>query len=97
MISSRMIRLMVYANEFDLELLIATAAGTPGELKETITRPDLIHQIIDAYGEVLPNLQKHAEGWPPVESLRARVMSGNPASRPDARRRPATIRRRRGR
>jgi Protein of unknown function (DUF1593) len=55
-----MIRLMVYANEFDLELLIATAAGTPGELKEAITRPDLIHRIIDAYGEVLPNLQKHA-------------------------------------
>jgi hypothetical protein len=73
-----MIRLMVYANEFDLELLIATAAGTPGELKESITRPDLIHRIIDAYGEVLPNLQKRAQGWPPVESLRARVISGNP-------------------
>jgi hypothetical protein len=55
-----MIRLMVYSNEFDLELLIASAAGTPGELKDSITRPDLIHQIIDAYGEVLPNLQRHA-------------------------------------
>ena len=73
-----MIRLMVYANEFDLELLIATGAGAPGELKEAITRPDLIRQILDAYGEVLPNLQRHAAGWPTVESLRARVMSGNP-------------------
>ena len=73
-----MIRLMVYANEFDLELLIATGAGTPGELKESITRPDLIRQILDAYGEVLPNLQQHAAGWPTAESLRARVMSGNP-------------------
>jgi hypothetical protein len=73
-----MIRLLVYANEFDLELLIATAAGTPGELKESITRPDLIRRIIDAYGEVLPNLQKHAGGWPLVASLRARVVSGNP-------------------
>jgi Protein of unknown function (DUF1593) len=72
-----MIRLMVYSNEFDLELLIATAAGTPGELKESMTRPDLIRQIIDAYGEVSPNLQRHAKGWPAVESLRARVMSGN--------------------
>jgi len=72
-----MIRLMVYSNEFDVELLIASAAGTPGELKESITRPDLIHQIIDAYGEVLPNLQRHAKGWPSVESLRARVRSGN--------------------
>ena len=33
-----MIRLMVYANEFDSELLIATGAGAPGELKEAITR-----------------------------------------------------------
>ena len=73
-----MIRLMVYANEFDLELLIATGAGTPGELKEAITRPDLIRQIVDAYGEVLPNLQRHAAGWPTAESLHARVMSGNP-------------------
>ena len=57
-----MIRLMVYANEFDLELLIATGAGTPGEMKEAITRPELIRQIVDAYGEVLPNLQRHAAG-----------------------------------
>ena len=73
-----MIRLMVYSNEFDLELLVATAAGTPGELKESITRPDLIRQIIDAYGHVLPNLQRHAAGWPSAESLHARVTSGNP-------------------
>jgi hypothetical protein len=73
-----MIRLMVYANEFDIELLIASAAGTPGELKESITRTDLIHQIIDAYGEVLPNLQRHADGWPAARTLHALVISGNP-------------------
>jgi hypothetical protein len=73
-----MIRLMVYLNEFDLELLIATAAGVPGELKESLTRPDLIRRIVDAYGEVLPNLQRHAAGWPSVESVRGRVVSGNP-------------------
>lgn len=72
-----LIRLMVYANEFDIELLIASASGTPGELKEPVTRPDLIHQIIDAYGEVLPNLRRHASGWPTAESLRARVIAGN--------------------
>src|SRR5687767_6010840 len=77
-----MIRLMLYSNEFDLELLIATAAGTPGELKASITRPDLIRQIIDAYGEVLPNLRRHATGWPAAESLRARVISGNPLRGP---------------
>ena len=73
-----MIRLMVYANEFDLELLIATGAGTPGEMKEAITRPELIRQIVDAYGEVLPNLQRHAAGWPTAASLGERVTSGNP-------------------
>ena len=72
-----LIRLMVYANEFELELLIATAAGTPGELKESVTRPDLILRIVDAYGEVLPNLQRHAAGWPAAAVLRSRVVSGN--------------------
>jgi hypothetical protein len=72
-----MIRLMVYANEFDVELLIASAAGTRGELKESITRPDLIRQIVDAYGQVLPNLRRYGEGWPSAAALRARVMSGN--------------------
>jgi hypothetical protein len=72
-----LIRLMLYANELDIELLAATAAGTPGELKEAITRPELIRQIVDAYGEVLPNLRKHAEGWPEADELRARIVSGN--------------------
>ncbi len=73
-----MIRLMVYANEFDLELLLASAAGTPGELKAKITRPDLIQQTVDAYGEVLPNLKLHATGWPEANDLRACIHSGNP-------------------
>ena len=73
-----LIRLMVYANEFELELLVATAAGTRGELKESITRPDLIRQIVDAYGQVLPNLQRHATGWPGADALHQRVKSGNP-------------------
>ncbi|MEQ2007158.1 MAG: DUF1593 domain-containing protein [Limisphaerales bacterium] len=73
-----LIRLMVYANEFELELLVATAAGTRGELKEAVTRPDLIRQIVDAYGQVLPNLQRHMTGWPDADALRQRVKSGNP-------------------
>ena len=35
-----LVRLMVYANEFQIEGLVASAAGTPGELKQAITRPD---------------------------------------------------------
>lgn len=36
-----LIRLLVFSNEFDIEALIASASGTPGELKEAITRTDL--------------------------------------------------------
>jgi hypothetical protein len=72
-----LVRLMVYANELDLELLIASASGTPGELADATTRPDLIRRIVDAYGAVLPNLHRHAAGWPSAESLRARIVAGN--------------------
>ncbi len=73
-----MIRLMVYANEFEIEALIAGASGTPGELKKEITQPQLILEIIDAYERVLPNLRKHARGWPEADALRRVVKSGNP-------------------
>lgn len=73
-----LVRLMVYANEFEIEALIASAAGTPGELKESITRPELIREIVAAYGQVRPRLLRHAEGWPTAESLLAVVSSGNP-------------------
>jgi hypothetical protein len=73
-----MIRLMVYANEFEIEGLVASAAGTPGELKASVTKPELIREIIAAYGEVLPQLRKHADGWPLAEHLLSVVKSGNP-------------------
>src|ERR1051326_7444736 len=68
-----LIRLMVYANEFEIEALIATASGTPGELKKATTRPDLILEIIGGYEKVLSNLQRHATGWPKPDQLRQRV------------------------
>jgi hypothetical protein len=73
-----MVRLMLYTNEFEIEGLIASASGTPGELKERVTRPQLIREIIEAYGKVRPNLVKHAEGYPAAEELLAKVKSGNP-------------------
>jgi hypothetical protein len=73
-----MVRLMVYANEFVIEGLIASAAGTPGELKTSITRPDLIREIVAAYGQVRPQLLRHAAGWPEAEALLRCIKSGNP-------------------
>ncbi len=73
-----LIRLLVYANEFEIEAIIASAAGTRGELKAAITRPDLIRDSIDAYEKVLPNLRSSASGWPTADALRSAVKSGNP-------------------
>jgi hypothetical protein len=73
-----LVRLMVYANEFNLEGLVASASGTPGELKTAVTRPDLIREIVGAYGKVRPNLAQHGEAWPAVEELQSIVKSGNP-------------------
>ena len=73
-----LIRLLVYANEFEIEGLVASASGTRGELKRAITRPDLILEVIAGYEKVLPNLRTHAQGWPEAEVLRRCVKSGNP-------------------
>src|SRR4029077_8681689 len=59
-----MIRLMTYANELEIEGLIASAAGTSGELKEAVTRPDLIREIVEAYGKARPNLLLHRPDYP---------------------------------
>lgn len=72
-----LIRLMVYANEFEIEGLIATSSGTPGELKEPVTRADLIREIVTAYGRVRENLLRHAAGWPSQEAILRCVKSGN--------------------
>lgn len=74
-----MIRLLTYANEFEIEGLIASAAGIPGELKKDVTHPDLIREIVEAYGKVHANLLLHHPDYPPAKSLLERIKSGNPA------------------
>lgn len=73
-----MVRLLVHANEFEIEGLIATASGIPGQLLEPVTQPRLIHTLIDGYARVHPNLIRHAEGFPSPERLHALVKTGNP-------------------
>ncbi|HWG44353.1 MAG TPA: CocE/NonD family hydrolase [Gemmataceae bacterium] len=73
-----MIRLMLYSNEFDIDGLIASAAGVPGELKKDVVRPELIREIVRAYGKVRENLLRHAPGYPPEGHLLDGVKSGNP-------------------
>ncbi|KAF2018185.1 DUF1593-domain-containing protein [Aaosphaeria arxii CBS 175.79] len=66
------VRLMVYNHEFDIQGLVAT---TSYWLNDT-TRPDQMLDIIDAYAQVLPNLEKHADGWHSPDRLRSLVKSG---------------------
>jgi hypothetical protein len=70
-----MVRFLVYANEYDVEGLVAT---TSTWLRNT-TRVDLIHRQIDAYAQVRPNLSQHAPGFPSADSLRAVTAVGQPS------------------
>ena len=69
-----MVRYLVYANQFDTEGLIAT---TSTWLKDKV-RPDVIHQVIDAYAKVQPSLERHQAGFPASAALKALVTAGQP-------------------
>src|SRR5688500_3627513 len=69
-----LVRFLVYANEYDVEGLVAT---TSTWLKDK-TREDLIRRQLAAYGEVRANLLKHAPGFPEVEHLLAVTKTGQP-------------------
>lgn len=73
-----LVRLLLYSNEFEMAGFVASASGIPGELKKAVTKPELIHKLVDAYGKVFPNLTNHAAGYPLPDELRARIHSGNP-------------------
>jgi Protein of unknown function (DUF1593) len=73
-----MIRLLVHANEFDIEGLIASASGTPGKKEPEVVRPQLIREIVEAYGKVQPNLRKHHPDFPEAKILLDRIRAGNP-------------------
>jgi len=73
-----LVRLMVYANEFEIEGIIASASGTPGELKEAVVRPDLVEEIVRGYQAVYSNLLKHDKNFPASEKLLSVIKKGNP-------------------
>jgi hypothetical protein len=69
-----MVRLMTYANLFEIEGLIAT---TSCWLRDKIA-DWRIHEIVDAYGKVRDNLLVHEAGYPPPEYLKSRIKRGIP-------------------
>ena len=60
-----LVRLLVYANEYDLEGIVAT---TSTHLRSQ-ARIDKIEQLVRNYGQVKPHLDKHAKGFPTMEHL----------------------------
>lgn len=60
-----LVRFLVYANEYDIEGIVAT---TSVWLKDKV-RPEKILACIDAYGHVRDNLEKHATGYPSAKYL----------------------------
>lgn len=73
-----MIRLLVHADEFEIEGLIASASGTPGELKQAIVQPALIREVVQAYGKVEGRLKQHSPYFPQAHQLLNLIRSGNP-------------------
>ena len=67
-----LVRLLVYADQFDLEGLVAT---TSNWLKAG-PREDLLRRDLAAYAQVRPNLVKHSPGFPTAEQLRAVTRTG---------------------
>jgi len=69
------VRLLLYANQIDLEGLIAT---TSVHMKQAVYA-DSIRRIIDEYGKVQPNLNLHEPGFPAAARLQSLVREGQPA------------------
>jgi len=60
-----MVRFLVYANEYDIEGIVAT---TSTHLRNQV-RKDKIEELIRNYGLVKANLDLHAKGFPSAEQL----------------------------
>ncbi|USQ97350.1 DUF1593 domain-containing protein [Caulobacter sp. RL271] len=70
--SESLVRLLLYANELDLEGLVATTSTWQRDR----VQPQLMRERIAAYGQVLPNLRRQADGYPDAERLAGLVRSG---------------------
>ncbi|MDR6944378.1 DUF1593 domain-containing protein [Mucilaginibacter pocheonensis] len=72
--SQSMIRFLTYSNQWDIEGLIATTSIH----QKTRVAPETIHEILNAYKKVQPNLLKHEKGYPTYEHLALLVKKGLP-------------------
>ena len=72
-----LVRFLLYANEWDLEGIIATRPKTREDNPNP--RPDglsICRRFLEAYREVFPTLSTHAPGYPDPDSLWQRTVAG---------------------
>ncbi|MBT3385763.1 MAG: DUF1593 domain-containing protein [Prolixibacteraceae bacterium] len=67
-----LVRFLLYSNQFDVEGIVATTSCWQRD-KVADWR---IHEIVDAYGEVRDNLEKHESGYPEHSFLKERIKKG---------------------
>jgi hypothetical protein len=67
-----MVRLLVYANQLDIEALVASTSTW----MRNKTRPDVLHKVIAAYATVQPRLDAQSPGYPAAEVLDKLVTTG---------------------
>ncbi|MDR3776676.1 MAG: DUF1593 domain-containing protein [Terracidiphilus sp.] len=67
-----LVRLLLYSNELDIEALIASTSTW----QKAVIHPETMHTLIEAYGQVRPNLLLHAKGWPDAAELSSLVYAG---------------------
>ena len=69
-----LVRLLLYSDEIDIEGLIATTSCW----KKSSVSPELIQQVVEAYGKVQSNLNRNERGFPDADVLLQKVKSGIP-------------------
>lgn len=69
-----LVRLLTYANHFDLEGLVATTSIH----QRNRVAPQRIRQIVTAYAKVRDNLEQHEPGFPTGDRLLSLIREGLP-------------------
>lgn len=69
-----LVRFLLYANQFDVEGIVATTSCW----QRNKIADWRLHEIVDAYGKVRDNLEKHEAGYPGHSFLKERIKKGYP-------------------
>lgn len=69
-----MVRFLTYSNEWDVEGFVATTSIW----QQNKIADWRLHEIVDAYGRVRDNLEKHQQGYPSHEFLKDLIKKGLP-------------------